>query len=56
MMKLNQNDSRIVKMLLELGMKEDLSKNPDAVSRVLEVAHSSISGLDINNPEHEARN
>jgi len=55
-MKLNQNDSKIVKILLELGMKEDLSKNPDAVSRVLEVAHSSISGLDINNPEHEARN
>lgn len=49
-MKLNSRESIIIKTLLELGMKEEIAQNADAVKEVLACVNNEIS---INNQEFD---
>ena len=54
MEELEQNNSNIIRFLVDHGMKWQLSNNPDAVERILAVAQSKLNeeAFDISKSEH----
>ena len=52
-MKLEGNDAKIISILLELGMREEIAKNPDAVQKVLNIASIVTKGIDLYNPDND---